>query len=80
MKVPVEIKKEYLSVDNENISFNPPSFTIPAHSEFGFEIVYRPLLVKDESAKVNLKSPELGEYVFPLALKGLPASTISRTM
>jgi hypothetical protein len=36
--------------------------------------------VKEENAKVSLKSVELGEYVYPLALKGLPASTISRTM
>lgn len=48
----VEIKKEMLISDNENISFNPNNFTIPPHSEFGFEIVYRPLLVKDENSKV----------------------------
>ncbi len=28
----VEIKKEMLFSDNDNISFNPTSFTIPAHS------------------------------------------------
>ena len=30
----VEIKKEMLISDNENISFNPQSFSIPAHSVF----------------------------------------------
>lgn len=29
---PVEIKKEMLVTDNENISFFPPSFTIKANS------------------------------------------------
>ena len=28
----VEIKKEYLTTDSENISFNPPTFNIPKHS------------------------------------------------
>ncbi len=32
MKNPVEVKREQLIVDNDNISFNPSSFTIPPHS------------------------------------------------
>ena len=42
--------------------------------------MYRPLLVKEENAKVTLKSVDLGEFVYPLALKGMAASSISRTM
>lgn len=73
---PIEIKKEMLISDNDNITFNPNSFVIPANSvrkykckmvnitwliqEFGFEIVYRPLLVKEEASKVTLNSTELG--------------------
>jgi len=48
LKSPIDIKKEMLVSDNDNIQFNPNSFTIPAHSEFGYEVIYRPLLVKDE--------------------------------
>lgn len=77
---PVEIKKEQLTADNANINFNPQNFTIPAHSEFGFEIQYRPLLVKEEQSKVSLKSPELGDFIYPLSLKGLAPATIQRTM
>lgn len=62
----VEIKKEHLVSENENISFHPSTFTIPANSEFGFELIYRPLLVKEESSRVILKSPDLGEFVFPV--------------
>lgn len=80
MDKPVDIKKEHLTSDNENISFSPNAFTVPSHSEFGFEVIYRPLLVKDEQGKVNLKSPELGEFIYPLQLKGLAASTVQRTM
>ena len=32
MAKPIEIKKENLISDNENIAFNPPTFTIPPHS------------------------------------------------
>lgn len=63
-----------LTADNENISFNPNRFTIPAHSEFGFEVVYRPLLVKEENSKIQLKSPDLGDFIFPLSLKGIASS------
>jgi hydrocephalus-inducing protein len=44
---PVEIKKEMLTVDNDNIFFNPNQFTIPPKSEFGLEILFRPLLVAE---------------------------------
>lgn len=44
LNVPVDIKKEQLVSDSDSISFNPPAFSIPARSEFGFEVVFRPLL------------------------------------
>lgn len=76
----MDIKKEMLTADNDNISFNPNTFTIPPHSESGFEIVYRPLLAKEEQSKVSLKSPDLGEFIYPLALKGVSPATVQRTM
>lgn len=76
----MEIKREQLVADSDHITFNPHGFFIPPHSESGFEIVFRPLLVKDEQAKVQLKSPELGEFLYPLSLKGMAPSTIQRSM
>ena len=32
LSTPIEIKKTMLTVDNDNISFNPSSFTIQANS------------------------------------------------
>jgi hydrocephalus-inducing protein len=58
------------------VSFNPPSFSIPARSEFGLEIIYRPLLAIEQNSKITLKSVELGEFVYPLKLQGLPVNTM----
>jgi hydrocephalus-inducing protein len=44
LSVPVEVKKDHLTCDTEIVSFNPPSFSVLARSEFGFEVVFRPLL------------------------------------
>lgn len=75
----VEIKKEMLTVDSEVVLLQPNSFVIPPKSEFGFEVVYRPLLAKEENAKITLKSLELGEFVYPLKLVGSP-TTLQRTL
>jgi len=74
---PVIVKKEQFSTDNDNISFLPSSFTIPEKSEFGFEVVFRPLLITTVESKFSLKSPELGEFIYPLTLVGM-ASTQTR--
>lgn len=67
-------------VDNDQVFVQPASFTIPARSQFGFEIVFRPLLAKeDNNSKITLKSPELGEFVYPLKLVGNP-STLQRSL
>lgn len=44
LSVPVEFKKDQLVADTDSVSFNPPQFIIPPKSEFGIEIVYRPLI------------------------------------
>ena len=69
---PVDIKKEYLTTDTDQISFNPPTFSIPPRSEFGLEVIFRPLLATESNNKIVLKSPELGEFLYPLKLQGLP--------
>lgn len=50
------------------------------YKEFGFEIIYRPLLDKKENTKVTLKSPELGDYVYSLSLEGISATVVTRSM
>ena len=76
LNVAIDVKKEHLITDSENIAFNPPTFSVPAHSEFGFEVVFRPLLALETNAKITLKSPELGEFTYPLKLQGLPSTTM----
>lgn len=41
-----------------------------------FEIIFRPLLADERQAKITLKSPELGEYIFPLKLIGITPGSI----
>lgn len=66
-------------IDSDVVFVSPNNFTIPARSEFGFELIYRPLLAREESSKVTIKSPELGDFIYPLKLTGSP-STSSRTL
>lgn len=76
LAVPIEVKKEHLTTDSEFVSFNPGAFSVPARSEFGFEVVFRPLLAVETNSKLVLKSPELGEFIYPLKLQGLPSTTM----
>eukprot|EP01015_Nassula_variabilis_P031883 TRINITY_DN728_c0_g1_i4.p1 TRINITY_DN728_c0_g1~~TRINITY_DN728_c0_g1_i4.p1 ORF type:complete len:599 (+),score=110.56 TRINITY_DN728_c0_g1_i4:1-1797(+) len=71
----VELKKENLVCDNDNVTFNPLGFTINKKQEFGLEIIYRPLTVSDINSKFLIKSPELGDFTYDLHLIGLPTST-----
>ncbi|EGR28756.1 hypothetical protein IMG5_169530, partial [Ichthyophthirius multifiliis] len=80
LSFPIDVKKEMFIVENDNVYINPPSFTIPPNSEFGFEIVFRPLLIKEEQSKVTLNSPELGQFVYLLQLKGVAQSQIQRNV
>ncbi len=66
LPTPVVIKPEYFISDNENVTFNPKSFTIAEKSEFGYEILYRPLLANEVLSKFVLKSPELGDFAYQL--------------
>lgn len=66
-------------VESETVFVSPLAFTIPPKSEFGLELIYRPLLAKEEMSKLSIKSPELGEFVYPLKLIG-NASNSDRTL
>lgn len=79
LNIPVIIKKENLISEHECLTFNPPSFTVQARSEAGFEVVFRPLIAGNLQTKCRLISPELGEFVYLMNLTGLP-STIQRSM
>ena len=76
LNVPVDIKKDQLVSESDSISFNPPAFSIPAHSEFGFEVIFRPLLAQEINTKVILKSVELGEFLYPVKLQGLAVNSM----
>lgn len=67
----VAIKSDQFVSDNDSISFNPSNFTIPAKSEFGYEVSYRPLIAGDFQSKFSLKSPELGDFNYQMQLKGI---------
>ena len=76
LNVPVDIKKDQLVSESDSISFNPPAFSIPARSEFGFEVIFRPLLAQEINTKVILKSVELGEFLYPVKLQGLAVNSM----
>jgi hypothetical protein len=49
-----------ITIDSDVVYVQPNTFTIPAKSEFGFEVIFRPLIAKEENTKIQIKSPELG--------------------
>lgn len=72
---PVQLTKEMITCDNENVTIHPSSFTIPEKAEFGMEVLFRPLIVGEIASKLQVKSAELGESVYTLQLTGLPSSS-----
>ena len=78
-KIDIDITKQEFSIANEYIEISPDSITIPAQSERGFEISYRPLIVGESKELLTLKSAALGIYKYELLLKGL-VSTAQRSL
>ncbi len=72
--IDVEITKQQFSFVNEYIEISPDSITIPAQSERGFEVCYRPLAVGESKELLTLRSEALGIYKYELLLKGLPST------
>lgn len=66
-------------IESDVLYVQPNHFTIPAKSEFGFEVIFRPLIAKEQNSKIQIKSPELGDFIYPLKLIGSP-STSSRSL
>jgi hydrocephalus-inducing protein len=75
----VKIAKSEFVYKNENISLSPDGIIIPPQSERGFEISYRPLIVREETEELILNSVALGTYKYELILKGL-VSTAQRSL
>jgi len=67
--------KDQITCDNENVTFQPHQFTIPEKSEFGLEVLYRPLIAGDVQSKLAIRHPDLGESVYTLSLTGLAQSS-----
>jgi hydrocephalus-inducing protein len=62
--------------DNEYIQITPAKLMIPAKSEKGFEVHYRPLIAKDtEKSDLTLNNSILGVFKYKLHLKGLAPSS-----
>ena len=40
----VQISKDNITCDNENITFQPHNIVVPEKSEFGLEVLFRPLI------------------------------------
>jgi hypothetical protein len=76
---PVDINRAEFVYENEFISIEPETLTIPAKAERGFEISYRPLIVSEETIELALNSEALGSYKYEVILRGI-ASTAQRSM
>ena len=71
----VIIAKAQFTCTSEYIEVGPEQLKIPAKSERGFEIMYRPLIISEQEVDLVLKNPVLGDYKYKLHLKGLPATS-----
>jgi hydrocephalus-inducing protein len=69
----IEIQRSMISCDNDYVIIEPDWLEIPAKSESGIEVSYRPLVVTEQQCKMIVKTASLGEFNYILLLKGLPA-------
>jgi len=75
-EVDVTIPASEFQCDNEYIEITPPTLTVPARSERGFEVHYRPLIAsEDEACDLVLQNAVLGAFKYKLLLKGLQPSS-----
>ena len=40
----VQITNDNITCDNDNLAFQPINFLVPEKSEFGLEVIFRPLI------------------------------------
>lgn len=72
----VTITRQQFAINNEYIEIVPDTLKIPAKTEKGFEVIYRPLIVSaEQEVDLVLKNPVLGDYKYKLLLKGIAPST-----
>jgi Flagellar-associated PapD-like len=71
----IEITKSMISCDNDYVLIEPEWLEIPAKSESGIEVTYRPLVATESSSKLVIKTPQLGEFNYILVLKGTPSAS-----
>jgi hypothetical protein len=69
----VVVAKNQFVCNNEYVDITPETLKIPAKSERGFEINYRPLMQSEQEVDLVLKHPILGDFKYKLLLKGMPA-------
>jgi len=75
LETSVQIDSKMITCDNEYVITSPEYLEIPARSESGIEVSYRPLVVAEQQAKLTVKSPVLGDFSYSLVLKGLSGSS-----
>jgi len=66
----VVIAKSQFTCTSEYVEIGPEQLKIPAKSERGFEISYRPLIISEQEVDLILKNPVLGDFKYKLQLKG----------
>jgi hydrocephalus-inducing protein len=71
----VVIARNQFTCASEYIEVGPETLKIPAKSERGFEISYRPLIISEQEVDLILKNPVLGDFKYKLILKGQPPSS-----
>ena len=75
LATPIEISRSMIVCDNDYVQIEPDWLEIPAKSESGIEVTYRPLIAAEQQSKLVVKTAQLGEFNYVLVLKGLPASS-----
>jgi hypothetical protein len=71
----VVIARNQFTCASEYVEVGPETLKIPAKSERGFEISYRPLIISEQEVDLVLKNPVLGDFKYKLLLKGQPPSS-----
>jgi hypothetical protein len=74
--VDVTINSTEFKCDNDAITITPPTLVVPAKSERGFEVRYRPLIAtEDQQCDLVFTNSVLGAFKYKLILKGLQPSS-----
>lgn len=72
LSVDVTVPNTNVIAENEYLTVNPSTITIPAESEVTIDVSFRPLIVGKINTNVIIKSQELGELKYPISIEGTP--------